>query len=258
MNDKFVAKSTPKLPITTDFVARQDKDDMPNIPTFDLSQLNLLQLSDNLKDSLNKKSSMFIFLRNRENKKLQIQKDKIGDLINLIESLRLANQSLLNYQADLFLSKAVLENLIKGFHVKAQREAELLAKQHLNELTKVDDEIKGRSVQHESLEISNLKARAEISQINAKTSAELAKADLMKQAVANIDKFPPSLQTYIYRAVFNPQDKQEDDILLQDEVREYVKTEREAKAEMERQKARKEKAQADLQEWDTKETINKK
>jgi hypothetical protein len=254
---KFVARSTPKQPLSTDFVARQNKDDMPNVPTFDLTQLNLLQLSEQLKESLNKKSSWFIFLRNRENKKLQIQRDKIGNLVNLIESLRTSNQSLINYQAELFLSKAVLENLINGFHVKAQMEAELLAKKHLNELHALDHQIKLQNEELESKKIENLKQMAEVRHMEAKTSAELAKADLMKRAVANIDKFPPSLQTYIYRAVFNPGDKQEDDILLQDEVRDYLKVEKEATAELKRQEARKMKSQADLEEWDVKETMKR-
>jgi hypothetical protein len=66
--------------------------------------------------------------------------------------------------------------------------------------------------------------------MEAKTRQEKTKARLMQKAVGNIDKLPPSLQTYIFRAVFNPGDKQEDDILLQDEVREYLKTERQAGA----------------------------
>lgn len=229
----------------------------PIMPTLDLS-LNIGELKSQLISNLNQRSSCFIFLRRRENTKIELQREKVNHLIGLIDDMVKVNRSVINYQAELFLSQAVFENIIKGFYVEAQRQAELKLFEHLNALSKIKDESAERKLKLDALNIANLKSMAEVNQMEARTEQEKIKADLMREAVNNISKLPPSLQTYIYRAVFNPNDKQEDDILLQDEIREYVKTEREAQAELKKQEARRAKAQADLDEYNTKDEMNRK
>lgn len=124
-----------------------------------------------------------------------------------------------------------------------QRTQELAAKDHVNSLDMVDDQIIKRR-----LETLNLKAQVDTA--NAKSEQEQARAGLMIKARDNFDKLPQALQVYVMRAVYNPQDMQEHDILLDDQLREFLKSEKESMAEKAKADARSTAAEAGKKELD--------
>lgn len=256
------------------FVAKVEKTVLPQIrnsqstiqrdlgvqsgPIFDLTELNLLELSRQLKETLNAKPSGFIFFKQRHNRKLQLETEKLSHIINIIDKVRTINQSANQLKAELFLSQSVIENIINGFYLEAERQAELKASQHINELVRIEDEMEGRRTDLDKREIANLKDRAEVDLLHAKTQAEKMKALLMQKAVDNFDNLPQSLQVYVIRAVFNPGDKQEDDILLQEQVREYLKMEKEASAKKADYEAERMKDENEFRRWKQEENKKKK
>lgn len=221
-----------KRPVSTSFNGNITPEDYydPQAPEYNLDQYTMGGLLEELKKNLNHGPSWFIFLRNRHNQKIRIEGARIELLKSTIEQAIITNQSLINYKAEIFLSKQKLKDIIDSYYIETERNAVLKGIEFESKKVLTAKEAQKAINEIEAEKIANLKARAEINQMEAKTRQELMRADLMNKAIDNIDKFPPSLQTYIYRAIFNPGDKQEDDILLQDEVRDILKKEKEAAA----------------------------
>lgn len=101
-----------------------------------------------------------------------------------------------------------------------------------------------------------LKVKADINKIYIESSQEDIKAGLMQKAVNNFDDLPQALQVYVMRSVFNPKDNQDNDILLQDELRQYLKQEKEslsekarADAEYRKEEARQQAVKTKHEEW---------
>ena len=110
----------------------------------------------------------------------------------------------------------------------------------------------------EGIKMDNLLKLSNANILNSKNEAEKAKALLMNKAVENFDALPQSLQVYVMRAVFNPGDKQEDDILLQEQVREYLKMEKEATAKKADYEAERMKDENEFRRWKAEQTKKKK
>ena len=119
---RFIAKTKS---IKFDEVATISKNSPPPIPTFNLSELNLLELSRELRASLSSPSSTFIFFRKRENRKLELQREKVNHILGIIDDLRKTNQNLINYQAETFLSQEVLAAVIDNNRIEVKRLVEL-------------------------------------------------------------------------------------------------------------------------------------
>lgn len=231
-----------------------------NIPTFDLMRLNMLELSRQLEATLNKKPSFFIFLRERHNEKLRIEREKITIILDLIRGLRLTQQELSEYQADIFLSPTTLEAIISNRLADAKRDMEMKATIHDDELSKIKDSNRARKIQLEAAEIANLRARAEINHMHAQTQAEQAKADLIKYVVENIDlkNMPQILQTFVIQSIINPGGSSSfGDLELQTELREFVKKEADAKARLLNAQASQSQSQADISRATANDTIRK-
>lgn len=154
----------------------------------------------------------------------------------------------------------IFDKVFASFQQKRQKEA-------LDDLKEISGQVRDIhantvEMMQKNLGVENtrqdiFKKQAEVNLLNAKTSAEWAKADLMRKAVDNFDTLPQSLQVYVMRAVFNPGDKQEDDILLQEQVREYLKMEKESAAKKSEYEAQKMKAEADVASATAQDTIKK-
>lgn len=222
---------------------------MPNIPTFDLMRLNMLELSRQLEESLNKKTSRFIFLKKRQNEQLRVDIEKASILLELINSLRLTQQQLIEYQADTFLSQATLESVIEGRKQQAEMALKLVVKQHENEISKLSDEMAARQLQLEEKKISNLKSQAEVNLLNAKTEAEKAKAELISEVIKNLNlkDMPQVLQTFVIQSIINPGGVGTvGQLELEGELKEFVKKEADARARILLAQAKQTESQADI------------
>lgn len=142
------------------------------VPTFNLSNLNLLELSKELERSLNKPSSTFIIFRNRENKKLELQREKANLILKTIEDLKLTQQELTKFQADTFLSNEMLEAVIDSKRQEIINLAAIKKKEFLithkaldDQLLRIEHEQRAREAALTSAEMEIRRKEAEIQSI---------------------------------------------------------------------------------------------
>jgi len=254
---KFIAKTTK---VDTSIVISNRKAavpaiNVPDMPTFDLDQLNLVELSKQLKDSLNQPKPFFIFTSRRRNEKLQLEKERVEIILDVIGRIRDVNMSLANARAEILLSKSVTESIINNYFSEEVLKEELKKAEHQNLVSKHFDEMKAREIQLEAGNLANLKAKAEINLMEAKTEAEQAWATLVRSAVNNIDfkNMPPTLQYSIIQAIATKGAAATNPI-LEEEINKFIKQQREAEAGKALHEMRKVGAEADVAEATAKKT----
>jgi hypothetical protein len=206
---------------------------IPSVPCLPLEQITAFQLVKDLSKMLDKPAPRTWLGKFLSVRRLELDNERIGQISDYIERVRVINQSITNMQAELFLQPAVLQRIIDGDAIGAERLAELQFAEHRNAVAKHEDEMKARQIQLEAGSLANLKTRAEINAMEAKTKAEHAKADLIKYVVENIDlkNMPQILQTFVVQSIINPQGGGNiPDLELQNELKEFVKREASAKA----------------------------
>ena len=263
MDDKprFIAKSTKvdtkALTVNKDASSNGlSVPDVPNIPTFDLDQLNLVELSRQLKDALNQPEPFFMFTSRRRNEKLRLGKERLEVILDTIERVRSVNQSLAHARAEILLSKAVTESLINNYFNEAILMADLRKAEHDNSVSKHHHELRAREIQLDAAELANLKTKAEINLMEAKTEAENAWAALIKSTVENINfkNMPPALQYSVIQAIATKGTASTNPV-LEEEINKFFKQQREAEAGKAMHEMRKVGAEADMAEMDVQ--INK-
>jgi len=209
------------------------------IPTFDLSKLNLLQLSQELQKSLDSKSSMFIWRRERQNQKLLLEREKIKIILETIKDLTLTQKELINFQAETFLSNEMLSAIIANNRLVIKEQLELKKKEFLlihkqldDGIVKIDHEKRAREIDLEARELDNLRKRAELNLLNAQTEEAKAKAQLIIYVVneLNLKNMPQTLQTYLISSIVNPQGSQYQDFDMQEQLKKFVIKEADARA----------------------------
>jgi hypothetical protein len=255
---KFIAKSikveSKALAVSKDAPSGSlSVPDVPDIPTFDLDQLNLIELSRQLKDNLDQPEPFFMFTSRRRNEKLRLGKERLEIILETIERVRSVNQSLANARAEILLSKAITESLINNYFNEAILTAELRKAEHNNSVSKHYDEMRARDIQLEAGNLANLKSKAEINLLEAHTKEAHAKADLVKYVVENIDlkNMPPLLQSFVVQSIINPHGQGNvTDMELQGELKQYIKQEKQAAAEKQTQEVRLIKSEAEMKEMD--------
>jgi len=233
---------------------------VPAIPSFNLDQLNLVELCGQLRDSLNQPRPTFIFTSERRNRKLELERDRVRTVLEILETTRSINSSLAQARAEILLSRAVSESIIKDYFTARILKDEIQKETHAvtvdtlkDQREAIKDGAKSRQLQLEAAEISNLRSRAEINQMEAHTKEAHAKADLVKYVVENIDlkNMPQILQSFVIQSIINPHGQGNiTDLELQGELKQYIKQEREAQAGKAFQEMRKVKSDADIAEMD--------
>ena len=200
---------------------------LPSIPTFNLSELNVLQLSNNLKSILNESpltNNLFVFTGRRYNKKLELERDRVRLINSILTEAISINKNILQYSVDTFLTQQKLEYYIGKFQLDIEREAnaiareeELLNKQHINNLDKIDDENKLRKVQIKKYELEN-------AMLEAQTDEARTKVDFIRNVLGqvNVKDMPPTLQAYITTSIINPNGTQFNDFDMQQQIKEFV------------------------------------
>lgn len=212
---------------------------VPGVPTFNLSELNLLELDRELRNSLKSNSSSFIFMRERENKKLELQKDKVNIILQTIRDLNLTQKELTNFQADTFLSNELLEQIIAEKREEIRNLAAIKKKKFLIEHKTLDDQLlqidhvkEARETVLQAAKLANLKTQQEINIMMANSEEAKAKAQLIMYVLKELDlkNMPQTLQTYLITSIVNPQGSQYQDFDMQEQLKKFVIKEADAKA----------------------------
>ena len=80
--------------------------------TFDIRTMNLGQLAVDLKASLDKPQPTSIFFKGRQNRKIELDNERKSLLLFGIERLRTNNASMLELQADAFLTEETMQHIV--------------------------------------------------------------------------------------------------------------------------------------------------
>lgn len=226
-------------------VVKEDENLLPD-KTFDLEQLNLLNLAKGLEDTLSAKRPKSVYFKWLGNKKHKLDAEQQDWVLRQIQNAVAISDNLSQLKAKIFLSPEVVSNLIRGYRGEAQRLFELQEKEHINNLSKIDDDMTSRQIIIEAGRLQNLKTQAEINMMNATTQEAKAKADLIMYVVKELDlkNMPQTLQTYLISSIVNPNGSQFNDFDMQEQLKQFVVKEADAKARIAIAKATSDEAQA--------------
>jgi len=154
-----------------------------------LSQINAIQLSNNLKSLLNESpltNNTFLFSGRRYVEKISMERERVSILVDILDHAISINKKIVDYTVDTFLTQQKLEYYITKFQIDIEIEAralaraeELMAKQHIDNLDRVIDEGLLRKEELRAAKVANDKVVAEIDQMRAATRITNSQGDLL-------------------------------------------------------------------------------
>lgn len=150
---------------------------------FDLSTLNLKQFVTNLKIHIDKKPSSLLCLRKRNNKKIQLETEKIDLLADNVYRLVNLGREVANLQAEAVLSNQTIYALIESKQEEFVNMLEMQVKKHLLEADDVDH----------TITMKKLEAKAKAVDIE-KILEEIATNRMVRE---EIGKLPPKEKAYV-------------------------------------------------------------
>lgn len=211
-----------KRKIDNSLMETKTKSLISHVNSIDISDLNLLQLTSDLRASLTKPEPMTIFFRRRQVKKLELDVERQRWLLNKVVGLRALGQELVQLRADAIVS----EQMVTFLAQKNLMDAEIEFQTRVNELTKVNRDIKQVELEMKSIDyqvedletiklqrleslrtnvLENDRIAADNEAQKIKNRAQEAKAKLMEKFANEIDvaSLPFELQSYAVSHLFS-------------------------------------------------------
>ena len=108
------------------------------ISSFDLSEVNLIDLTRDMQNSLTASVPSTIFFRNRQNRKLGLDVERQRWLLTKLQGLRSLGQELVNLRADAIVS----EQMVKMLAQNKLKDAEIEYQKRVRDLKAIDVEVK--------------------------------------------------------------------------------------------------------------------
>ncbi len=246
-------------------------ENMPDLPTFDISRVNLVELGRQLQDCLNQGRPGWIWLKKRQNEKVFLDEERLRALIAQIQDLRDMNSDLLALNAEVYLTQERMARIVQRYRehenfvdAEGHRLSEIAEAKHINEMQKMDDEIYTRQKNIEAMELDNERRKAEIDILKAQEDnlkAQREKEDirmgLMRKVVDKIDinELPDYLRTFVINSIFNPSQTITNEMQLMDDLREYALRRAAAETRQTEAEAKKHESQADIERTTADKTI---
>ena len=254
----------------TDDLEKQGEN-LPDLPTFDISNMNLVELGRQLQDNLNSHRPGWIWLKKRQNEKMFLDEERLRAVIAQIQDLRDMNSALLNLNAEAYLTQERLDRIIQRYRDhenfvddEGHRLSEIAEAKHVNEMQILDDDIASRKKNIEAMELDNERRKAEIDILKAQEDnlkAQREKEDirmgLMRKVVDKIDinELPDYLRTFVINSIFNPSQTITNEMQLMDDLREYATRRADAETRQTEADAKKHESQADIERTTADKTI---
>lgn len=166
--------------------------------TLDLASVNLQQCVVNLKKHLDKKPSMFLFLRRRNNEKIKLETENVNLLIEHIQSLVQLGRNVSNLRAEAILSGEVLRNLIDGKRIEFEHALNVQLENNLREINAIHVDVKLNNLEVMNKEIEIELKRAEIRSMDASTTKDMAEAQALLAFIKHVETLPDELRTYAW------------------------------------------------------------
>ncbi len=246
-------------------------ENMPDLPIFDISRVNLVELGQHLQENLNSDRPGWLWLRKRQNEKMFLDEERLRALFAQIQDLRDMNSALLDLNAEVYLTQERMDRIVQRYRehenfvdAEGHRLSEIAEANHLNEMQKLDDEIASRQHSIKALGLENKRKEAEIEILKAQEEnlkAQREKEDirmgLMRKVVEKIDinELPDYLRTFVINSIFNPSQTITSEMQLMDDLREHALKRAAAQTRKEEASATKEESQADIERTTADKTI---
>lgn len=246
-------------------------ENMPDLPTFDISNMNLVQLGRQLQENLNSHRPGWIFLKKMQNEKMLLDEERLRAIIAQIQDLRDMNSALLELNAEVYLTQERMARIVQRYRehenfvdAEGHRLSEIAEAKHVNEMLKMEDEILTRQQTIEGLGLENERKKAEIeilkaqqSNLKAQREKEDIRMDLMRKVIEKIDinELPDYLRTFVINSIFNPSQQITSEMQLMDDLRKYALRKAEAETRKEEADARKQESQADIERTTADKTV---
>ncbi len=186
----------------------------------DLSNRSIGNFHNQLQESVNKKSPMFLWSKERQNNKIRLDNEYQLLILEKIRNLRAISDEYNRLQADEIFSGEFIRNLVANKRMEAEHYFEKAVASHRVELTKmkVDIDLTNSLVDHDKIEkdrkiAENEKLKAEAEATRADNLIKYAQADKLKAEAEsirnknelyglviskiNFDNFPPVHLTYL-------------------------------------------------------------
>ena len=238
----------------------------------DLSKRNIGNFHDQLQQSINKKSPMFLWSKERQNNKVRLDNEYQLLILEKIRNLRAISDEYNRLQADEIFSGEFIKNLVANKIMEAEHYFEKAVASHRVELTKmkVDIDLTNSLVDHDQIEKDRKiaeneriradnyvkyaegdKIKAEADHIRIKSQIEYTKINMINKAMEEIDlsEFPPAFKTFIFTSFLNVDVSQMTQFELQENMKEFIF--QQARAETDRKTAETEdfKNSAEFRKW---------
>jgi len=192
--------------------------------SFDLSELNLSNLTKSLSKAVKKGTKIFHFTQQRENERISLKIVHIRLLQMALEETRKLGKEIMELRVDNFLTPEIIRNLIEGKRLDLKYEIELKVEEYK---TRIHTEKIKR--EKEELETLNLRAdvalkNANVDLLNAKTIEQTEMAMFMKHAAEEYQKLPTGAKLLMFHDFINRQKNATDTSNLEDyDFNEFLK-----------------------------------
>lgn len=228
---------------------------------FNVSEFNLGQLNYNLNSVLNDiphTQRTFIFTGERYNKKLELEYERVNQIGNIIERAIQINKNILNYKAEVFLTQKRLEYYLFKHNLDIEREAkafvreaELLDKQHLDNLDKIDSDAELRKKDLQKIENEIRKQLKDLEYMDVLIEDKRLENRLKEKTIAEIDsgKISKHIAETIRLSQFNKDKSLSIEELVFDQIKDSIAEKINQEAELKKTEAKREKVRTDYEEW---------
>ena len=207
---------------------------------FGFYQDKITNLFDGLNSSINSDEPFFIWSRERQIRKMELNNQKQVLILNQIQTLKDIADEFMQLKAQAIFSAEYIKNLVEEKYLLAEQYFERKKEEHLTIIRA--EQAKREHIGHDlsDREIAQLKEKAIIRRLNAeadKVEAEVreanARVDLIKLATGeiNFSELPKSYQTYILTTFLNADANKLSDFDIREQMKDVIIQQAKAEAD---------------------------
>jgi len=270
--NKFKAKSELNLQKSSYPVVQSGKNNLEikAIPkddseVWDFTKITIQKLGKELESTINSKTPMFLWSKERQNNKIRLDNEKQLFIYEKIKNLRAIASEFSQLQADAIFSEQFIKNLVAEKILLAEQYFERIKEVHLTAI--LAEQAKRKHIGHEltEREIAQRKEEAIIRKLNGEADQAEAKAaemraiakqaevraDLMKIATGEVkfSELPKSSQTFILINILDADPNHLSDFDIKEQMKDIIIQQGKAEADIKTAEADSAKTKNATEEW---------
>jgi len=230
----------------------------PQIPAFNLNKINMRQIAEDLSKITSRSSSRSFIGKIFSNFKLNLDNETLSRIQDYVNRVIGINESITEVQYRLFIAPKVLEEMIQGHYIEAERKAELQFEQHELEITRLraEKEKAGLELDRINAEIDHM--REDLKRIQGTNKIIEVRGRILERIEGELDfnNITPS-QAFVLIKALNPDASADVDFASRELVINEQIDRMKAETAKVREETRTKKYQADLDEHKKDEQIKR-